>query len=175
MTLTTTDTPRIYVASLSDYNAGRLHGVWIELDGDTTADEIHEATAAMLATGAPGAEEWAIHDHDGFGGLHLSEWEDFTRIAALAHGIDEHGADVVSAFVGNDPDADLDRIDEAFRGRWASVADYVFEFHTDCGTELGALDSYIDWERVGRDWELGGDIWTARGADGDLLIFDSNY
>ena len=27
--MTAQECPRVYVASLSDYNAGRLHGVWI--------------------------------------------------------------------------------------------------------------------------------------------------
>lgn len=38
---------RIYVASLADYNAGRLHGEWI--DAHQTADELHSAVTAMLA------------------------------------------------------------------------------------------------------------------------------
>ena len=38
-------TPRIYVASLSDYNAGHLHGRWIDADQDP--DAIREEIAAM--------------------------------------------------------------------------------------------------------------------------------
>lgn len=54
-------TPRIYVASLSDYNNGLLHGEWI--DAGQEPDEIHEQVQAMLAESeSPGAEEWAIHD-----------------------------------------------------------------------------------------------------------------
>jgi len=53
-------TPRIYVASLADYNAGRLHGRWI--DADRPAEAIREQIAQMLAESkAPVAEEWAIH------------------------------------------------------------------------------------------------------------------
>ena len=37
--------PRIYVASLSDYNAGRLHGVWLEA---TDLDSVRVGVAAML-------------------------------------------------------------------------------------------------------------------------------
>ena len=45
--MTTLDTtPRIYVASLSDYNAGRLHGVWI--NAANGAEEINEKVVEML-------------------------------------------------------------------------------------------------------------------------------
>lgn len=42
--------PRIYVASLSDYNAGHLHGRWIDLDGLDASDDdaVMEDIAAML-------------------------------------------------------------------------------------------------------------------------------
>jgi UDP:flavonoid glycosyltransferase YjiC (YdhE family) len=41
-------TYQIYVASLSDYNAGILHGKWIELEGKTT-DEIQKEIEQILA------------------------------------------------------------------------------------------------------------------------------
>lgn len=47
MTETRTDTPRIYVASLSDYNAGTLHGRWIDATQD--ADGIRADVEEMLA------------------------------------------------------------------------------------------------------------------------------
>jgi len=34
---TATDTPRIYVACLAAYNAGKLHGEWIDADQDAEA------------------------------------------------------------------------------------------------------------------------------------------
>src|SRR5580704_284540 len=65
--------PRIYVASLSDYNAGRLHGAWIS--AAQTAEELSESVQEMLnSSPSPGAEEFAIHDFDGFGPLRLNEY-----------------------------------------------------------------------------------------------------
>src|SRR5205085_7828465 len=82
--------PRIYVASLSDYNAGRLHGAWIDATQDPA--QIHENIAAMLAAGRePPAEEWAIHDYDNFGPVHLSEYEDIAAVSRIGRGIAEHG------------------------------------------------------------------------------------
>ena len=63
-----TTTPRIYVASLADYNAGRLHGRWIR--ADQQAEALHQEIAAMLAESQePVAEDWAIHDYENFGTL----------------------------------------------------------------------------------------------------------
>lgn len=56
--------PLIYVASLADYNNGRLHGVWIRADSDPEA--IGLAIQAMLAASPePRAEEWAVHASEG--------------------------------------------------------------------------------------------------------------
>ena len=63
---TETITPRIYVACLAAYNNGELHGAWIDADQD--ADAIREEIAVILTTSPePNAEEWAIHDYEGFG------------------------------------------------------------------------------------------------------------
>ena len=75
--------PRIYVASLSDYNNGHLHGCWISAaqDSDLIYDEIHQ----MLATSpSPQAEEWAIHDYEGFTPHDIEETEDIPTIARIA-------------------------------------------------------------------------------------------
>jgi antirestriction protein len=77
------DTPRIWVCSLSDYNAGHLHGAWI--DAAREPEEIWEEVNAMLAASTqPGAEEIGIFDHDGFEGVAISEWEPIEMIARLA-------------------------------------------------------------------------------------------
>ena len=39
----------IYLASLYDYNAGILHGVWIDFDTCLNVGEVWEAIRAMLA------------------------------------------------------------------------------------------------------------------------------
>ena len=60
-----TEPVRIYVACLAAYNNGVLHGRWI--DAARGEDHIWEETRAMLAASPiPDAEEWAIHDYEGF-------------------------------------------------------------------------------------------------------------
>jgi antirestriction protein len=75
-------TPRIYVASLSDYNAARLHGRWIDATQDREA--ILAEIQTMLAESPEAiAEEFAIHDFDDFGGIRLGEWEDVDHVCEL--------------------------------------------------------------------------------------------
>ena len=164
-------TPRIYVASLSDYNNGVLHGIWIEA---TDADTIQEATDKMLASSPTGgAEEWAIHDHEGFEGVKVSEFSSFADIAELGAAIEEHGA-LFTALMGqgvaSDVSSALEYLEENYAGAHNSLEDFAYEFHKDSGTELGALSEYIDWEKVGRDLELGGDVFEID-LDGKTHVF----
>jgi antirestriction protein len=60
------------VASLSDYNAGRLHGVW--LDANREPEELQASINMMLAASDEDvAEEFAIHDYEEWGPVHLDE------------------------------------------------------------------------------------------------------
>jgi len=57
------------------YNNGKLHGRWIDATQGESAirDEIQEM---LSESPEPNAEEWAIHDYEGFGQIRLSESED---------------------------------------------------------------------------------------------------
>lgn len=172
--------PRIYVASLSDFNAGRLHGAWLDADAD--ADELHNGVAAMLAgSPQPDAEEWAVHDHDGFAGLRLHEFETLETVSRLGRGLRTHGA----AFAGL---VDLLGVeaatDEAFerhyRGHWDSAHDYAEDLLADLGAEQyleqvpAWLQPYVrlDVDAFARDLQLGGDLYVTE-ADAGVHIFDS--
>ncbi|WP_299176170.1 antirestriction protein ArdA [uncultured Brevundimonas sp.] len=90
ITTTNTDQPRIYVACLAAYNQGRLHGEWIDAAQEPWA--LYDAVRTMLDTSPiAGAEEWAIHDYEGFGSLRIGEHTGFDRISELAAFIAEHG------------------------------------------------------------------------------------
>lgn len=82
-------TPRIYVASLSDYNAGRLHGAWIPA---IDADEARDLVEAMLrASRQPGAEEFATHDFEGVGSYRVHEHDGLELTCAVGAAIEELG------------------------------------------------------------------------------------
>ncbi len=175
-TTTTTDAPRIYVASLSDYNAGRLHGVWIDLDGLDQAD-IEEAVATMLrASREPLAEEWAIHDYE-FSGIKIAESEDFGTVATLAAAITEHGPALAAywEYIGTIDANDLaDSFEEAFQGEYDSETAYAEELIEDSGTLANVPDyiaRYFDYEAYARDLFMG-DCWSAPASPG-VSVFRS--
>jgi antirestriction protein len=126
---TSTTAPRIYVACLAAYNNGILHGAWI--DADQSADELHEDVQKMLAASPePGAEEWAIHDFEGFGSLRLGEYEPLERVADIAAGIAEHG-EAFAAWLSYDCDRDpseLSTFEDAYWGEWDSLRAYAEDY-----------------------------------------------
>lgn len=176
------DGPRIYVASLSDYNDGRLHGAWLDADADP--DELAEGIDTMLARSpTPGAEEWAIHDADGFGPCHLGEYEDLATISQLGQGIAEHGPAFAhwAAICGTRDPEELARFDDAYLGRWNSIEDYASELLDDLGIERlirehlpDSLQHYvrIDVDGFARDLEYSGDVTASEGDDG-VYLFDN--
>ena len=169
------DAPRIYVADLAAYNAGRLHGEWIDATQDP--DQIHEEIQAMLKKSPePDAEEWAIHDFENFGGLQLSESEDMDKVSQVAKLIEEHGplfAEVVSHFGGTQYlDDAVEAMEENYQGEYDDLSDWAEQFAKDTGASMENYENYIDWERVGNDAEMGGDIFTVE-VDGKVHVFFS--
>lgn len=176
--------PRIYVASLSDYNAGALHGRWIEVtDEPTIREEIAEMLAASPTAKVEGypAEEWAIHDYEGFGPVRLSEFADLAWLVTLAEAAEGHGEPFL-AWVAHEPNHNVDPMDfeQAFLGEWPSMADYVEDYWQQSGgmpeAPAGSWwhpTNYIDWERMGRDLETSGDVWTIDGPSG-VFVFNNH-
>lgn len=154
------DAPRIYAACLAAYNNGQLHGRWIEA---TTPDEIMGEVRAMLAASPiPSAEEWAIHDYEGFEGASLSEYESFETVCALAEFITERGR--LGAKLYRHFGDDLEQARAAFddyAGEFQSLADFAEGMIRETGAGVpDHLQYYIDWQAMGRDMELNGDVFT---------------
>ena len=175
--------PRIYVTSLSDYNAGVLHGRWI--DAARPVEELWADIEAMLAEShEPIAEEWAIHDYEYFGKVWLGEYEDLQTVSKIALGISEHGQAFAAwaSMLGSHEMERLDDFEEAYLGTWSSVEEYAEQLLGDLGamTELEKIVSEslrpyvsIDIEGFARDLELGGDIMSVDDGDG-VHIFDGH-
>lgn len=82
-TTASTEQPRIYVACLAAYNNSILHGEWIDAAQEPWA--LYDDVRAMLsASPVAGAEEWAIHDCEGFGGVRIGEHTGLERVSELA-------------------------------------------------------------------------------------------
>jgi antirestriction protein len=170
-------TPRIYVACLSSYNAGELHGVWVDA---VDADAIQTAVDAMLAKSKHEPhEEWAIHDFEGFKGATLTEFHDFGDVAEIGACIKEHG-EVFAQLLehhGMDVDRALEVMKEDYHGAWDSLEEYAESYMDDTGMLQGLpenLRCYFDYEKFARDMELGGDVFTVETSDGKTHVFSNH-
>lgn len=145
---------RIYVACLASYNNGTLHGAWI--DATQGQDGIwREVSQMLLRSPAEYAEEWAIHDYEGFGGIHLSEYASFETVANYAAFIEEHG-DLGEKLISYYSDLDDARnaISEHYAGQYDSLSDYAEQLTEETTQIPESLRYYIDYDKMARDLEI---------------------
>jgi antirestriction protein len=166
--------PAIYIACLSAYNNGRLHGAWINADRDV--DEIQEDVEFILSySPEDDAEEWAIHDYQGFEGLKIKEYEDLEKVSELAQAIAEHGKAFSLYCQHHGDETTVDKFLDRYRGCHASEEDFVEYQWEEDGTlsrlkEIGISASYINWEQVARDWFID-DYFSAEASFGEVYVF----
>lgn len=163
---------KIYVADLAAYNNGKLHGVWIDATDDPQNiwEQIH---AMLVASPEPDAEEYAIHDYEGFDGYSVSKHEGIESVHEVACFIEEHpdyGGDLLSHFCGNLEEARR-AAEECYTGCYSSLADYAQELTEQTSEIPQHLEFYIDYERMGRDMELSGDVFTIETGYQDVHVF----
>lgn len=170
---------RCYVADLAAYNAGRLLGEWIDLDG-LSAEEMREAVAAVIARSPfPDAEEYAIHDWDGLPST-FGEWPDWDAVAQYVATMEELSEDEREAYalwcdnIGSDS-VSAEEFREAYNGCYRSAE----EFAERLADDIGAIDRnaswplcHINWEAAWRDLRTGGDYTDIDGPSG-VHIFRS--
>jgi antirestriction protein len=163
---------RIYMACLAAYNNSILHGRWI--DATIGEDAIWVEIREMLASSPiEDAEEHALHDYEGFGGLRLSEYAGVSGIVEQARFIEAHGklGALVAEHFGGDIDEAKDALDDAYAGQYNSVADYARELTEHSGTEIpDSLKYYIDYEAMGRDMAIN-DVFTIETAYDEVHVF----
>tara|TARA_R110002110_G_scaffold367848_1_gene577620 strand:- start:2111 stop:2632 length:522 start_codon:yes stop_codon:yes gene_type:complete len=146
---------RIYVACLASYNNGILHGCWI--DAEQGVDAIYTEIREMLkASPVPGAEEYAIHDYEGFEGVSISEYQGIESVVEIAEFIADHGelGGKLLEYLGGDIDETRSMMDERYSGCYSSVADYAEELTEETTTIPDHLRYYIDYEKMARDMEI---------------------
>jgi antirestriction protein len=169
-----TTTPHIYVVSLADYNAGRLHGRWIDADQDakTILLEVQEMLAESTE---PIAEEWAILVTDGFGPLDIGEYESLETVAKFGIAISEHG-EAFAAYaehVGVDY-ADVDDFEEAYCGVWRNgLQGYAEELFDELYLHdlPDSVQCYIDYEKFAHDLEIGDGYWEFTDSEYQTHVF----
>ena len=142
--------PKVYVACLASYNAGVLHGVWIDAAQD--AGDIEEEVKAMLAKSRkPGAEEFAIHDTEDLGDNLISQFSSLEEVSAIGLAVEEHGEAFFHFAADVGVDYAIEKFEEAYLGEWDSEVVYAQQYYEDIWEIPAHLEFYIDWDAVARD------------------------
>ncbi|MFE4263391.1 antirestriction protein ArdA [Streptomyces sp. NPDC056883] len=140
----------IYVASLSDYNAGRLHGKWINIGDD--AEAVYDEISGILETSPQGdAEEYAIHSFEGFGGIEVAETEEIEDLILIAEALDNFPSAVVQHIYET---CEVEHLSEKCQEKYirttefsvdpeSAVAEYALDYLTDHGTK-GVPQLWLD-------------------------------
>ena len=153
--------PKIYVASLSDYNAGRLIGTHIDLDVDV--DEAQEQIDEMLkGSYTRYAEEWAIHDYDNCGVYTFGESQPLDSVIAIGNKAcefsDNDQRDAFWAWASNEDNIDdaerLSKFDDEYIATAASrdeidsiIMEHYIENQLHGLTEDSPFLAWIDFEK----------------------------
>jgi len=167
---TLTDAPKIYVACLASYNNGKLYGKWI--NANQSAEEIQEEISELLkGSPEPLAEEWAIHDYEGFEGISINEYESMEKVAELAELIQEHGEafGAYACYVGQDY-ATSEGFEEAYNGEWNSEEEFGEDLMGECHEIPEHLEFYIDYSKFTRDLFIN-DYFSAESSNGSVFVF----
>lgn len=164
--------PMIYVACLAAYNAGHLHGEW--LDAAREPAEIHEDIRGILdSSPVVSGGDFAIHDYEDFGAINISEYYGITEVSHLALLIDEHG-DAFAAYashVGIEY-ATEESFKDAYHGHWESEQAYAEHLFDEVyANEVPEhLRFYIDYEAFARDIFIDGH-YSVNASDSGVHIF----
>lgn len=125
------------------------------------------------------AEEYAIHDYDGFYGLGrtLGEYPDLNKVAHAAAMIEEHG-EAWALWADNIGDVTLseDDFQEAYAGEYDDEKAYAESFVDDTGLLSEVREDiacYFNYDAFARDLFLG-DYTFIRAADGAGHVFRSH-
>lgn len=187
---------RIWVGVWADYNAGRLHGAWIDCDGKD-ADELQEEVNALLRSSrypnvtvmhegqeVLSAEEFGIFDSEGFPADCVGESTPLDKVAAIVEALEsleDHDAVGFRFLMWNEHDADpVEAAEKAPDVMWraGSRRDAIEEYYE----ETYDLDSipepfryHIDWDGLAYDAQQSG--WLTSFDDqeeGHVQIFHAN-
>jgi antirestriction protein len=147
------DSPKIYVASLSDYNNGRLEGRWFDFSDYSNASDLMEGIQEMLDelnqkyNDGEIREEWAVHDYEYIPSSLASEYmgeKDFEEIYNIME---------VAENIGIPMEVLMERVSDTGNDDLRSVADSLM-FVVD-----GNDESDIVYELEEQIGDLGFDFW----------------
>lgn len=145
-------TPSIYVACLASYNDGVLHGEWIDVIDESY---VNEAIQTMLDNSPiEEAEEFAIHDYEGFGSFEVHEYESIDDVCELADLMGEHGEIITSLYsYHGDIETAKETLENHYYGEHRSEKDFAIDLFDDLYAHEvpEPIQSYIDYDSFCRD------------------------
>jgi antirestriction protein len=119
--------PKIYVACLAAYTNGHLHGCWIDLlEGHENA--LQSINTMLMDSPIPGAEEWAIHDQEGFYSYNTQEYESLEDLCEIAKYIEKYGEVFCDLLVDYIPDVAIEMIEEDYIGSFDCEMDFIYDY-----------------------------------------------
>ncbi|MEO1670168.1 MAG: antirestriction protein ArdA [Cyanobacteria bacterium J06631_2] len=162
----------VFIQSLADYNAGRIVGEWVDVEG-MDEGELQDAINKVLAQSEEEvAEEWEFADYDGFYGLGLDGFSSIKRVIMSAKAIQEHGEPytLYANHVGLEY-ATTQGFEDAYYGAWDSFKEFAEHLFDECYLSQvpESVRFYIDYDAFARDLEL--DYFHERGSDGQTHVF----
>lgn len=177
--------PSIYVASLADYNQGKLHGTWVNMtmpleDIDLAIRQMLERSPVLQAEGEDYGD-WAIHDSEHFGVATVHEHDDLDTLHELAAGVAEHGEAFSAWAEANEGDSERwPLFTEAYLGEYDSLTAYGEHLWDEMGFQQLVDDvlppevaryTTVNAEYLAQDLWLGGDIQIMHKPGGGCWIF----
>lgn len=164
-----TSTLMIYVADLAAYNNSYLHGVWIDATQDI--EIIREKVLEMISQSQePDAEEYAIHDYEGFAPNTISEYMGLEEVHEIACFYQKYPAFAGELINYCDID-DAKKYAENYLGCYQSLGEYAEECISNILEVPRQLEFYIDYESMGRDMDLEGSIFSLETGCNEVHIF----
>lgn len=129
------------------------------------------------------AEEYAIHDYEGLGPnlgeyARLEEVAKRVAIAEVAEDRDIPVAVLIEAMSDAGADDAEDFVDDNYRGTFDTWEDMARDFEEETGGLQDVPErfhAYIDFEAIGRDMRLGGDMSAYRDGEYGSLYFFWNH
>jgi len=171
-----TETPRIWIACRALFDAGTLHGGWVET---IDADAARRTIATILQSSPdPHAKEWMICDHQHFGGLQVSEDDSIEELCRLGVCIQRYGEPFIAyAKLVGQKDATADGFDDRFLGHYACKEDYgkdVFDEAFPPESLPDGLGGCIDYTKFTRE-VFACDTYAVPASGGGVYVFSDVY
>ncbi|HAT1845508.1 TPA: antirestriction protein ArdA [Legionella pneumophila] len=164
------ETPQIYIACLASYNNGILFGKWIDATQDES-DIVAEIQDILANSPIEGAEEWAVHDFEGFGGIRIEEYSSINTIVEYVSFITQHGElgkALLAEYAMDDAETMLN---DYYQGCFDSEVDFAWQLFDECYAHQipDNLICYFDCEAFARDLFIG-DYYSVD-VDGQTHVF----